>query len=221
MDVETRQTNTGLNCSEENRYTVKKGDTMTSIARAYGVSAAELMALNPYVSPNMLVIGQVICVPERQAAPQTSPAQAEEGEPDAGTDQTARETPESGLCAGPCCALCPEGWTREVVRSGESYTDLLLRYDISLRAMRIANPRLLPGLMIPGQGYCVPPEDQRRSACPAGSRSYTLTPGETLSSVAGKFRMTEGRLLRLNPDRAPSEFRVGATVCVGSATSSD
>ena len=218
MDVETRQTNTGLTCSEENRYTVKKGDTMTGIARQYGVSAADLMALNPYVSPNMLVIGQVICVPKKQESPQIPPAQAEEGEKDDATDQT---TPEGGLCAGPCCALCPEGWTREVVRPGESYTDLLRRYDISLRAMRIANPRLLPGLMIPGQGYCVPPEDQRRSACPSGSRSYTLTPGETLSSVAEKVRMSEGRLRRLNPDRAPSEFRVGATVCVGNATSSN
>ena len=45
MDNEKRQT--ALTCSEENRYTVQKGDTITSIARQYGVSAADLIALNP------------------------------------------------------------------------------------------------------------------------------------------------------------------------------
>ena len=71
MDNEKRQT--ALTCSEENRYTVQKGDTMTSIARQYGVSAADLIALNPYVSPNVLVVGQVICVPERAQAEESAP----------------------------------------------------------------------------------------------------------------------------------------------------
>ena len=216
MENEKRQT--ALTCSEENRYTVQKGDTMTSIARQYGVSAADLIALNPYVSPNVLVVGQVICVPERaepqveESAPQEAQTQPEAAESEA---EATRLT--EGDCAGPCCALCPEGWTRAAIQAGESYADLLVRYDISYRAMRIANPRLLPGLLIPGQSFCVPPESDRRSACPAGSRAYTLTPGETFVAVAQKFRMSEGRLLRLNPDLAPSEFVPGATVCVGQA----
>lgn len=212
MGEENKGAVTALTCSEENRYTVKKGDTMTSIARQYGVSAAELLALNPYVSPNVLVVGQVICVPEKaqeeEPAAQTEAAQ----EPDA-----AAQTGESP-CAGPCCALCPEGWTRAVIQTGESYADLLVRYDISYRAMRIANPRLLPGLLVPGQSFCVPPEADRRGACPADSRQYTLLSGESFETVTQKFRMSEGRLLRLNPDLAPSEFIPGATVCVGIET---
>lgn len=203
MELENRQAGSDLRCSEENRYTVQKGDTMTSIAKAYGVSAAELIALNPYVSPNVLVVGQVICVPERST--EETPGQEESG-----------GVPGEGKadCTGPCCALCPEGWTRAVVRAGESYADLLIRYDISLRAMRIANPRLLPGLMIPGQAYCVPPEEERRSACPAGSTTYTLSDGETLESVAARLNMSVGKLLRYNPDLAPSQFTSGATICV-------
>ena len=217
MDNEKRQT--ALTCSEENRYTVQKGDTMTSIARQYGINAADLIALNPYVSPNVLVVGQVICVPERtqaeasETSPQAEQAQTEDTENGA----EAARLPE-GDCAGPCCALCPAGWTRAVIEAGESYTDLLVRYDISYRAMRIANPRLLPGLLIPGQSFCVPPENDRRSVCPAGSRAYTLTPGESFATVTQKFRMSEGRLLRLNPDLAPSEFVPGATICVGLET---
>lgn len=213
MELENRQAETALRCSQENRYTVQKGDTMTSIAKEYGVSAAELIALNPYVSPNVLVVGQVICVPERRT--QETPGQ-ESGGSASGDEQEGGASSSEGEadCAGPCCALCPEGWTRAVVRAGESYAELLIRYDISLRAMRIANPRLLPGLMIPGQAYCVPPEEDRRSACPAGSSAYTLEAGETLESVAAKLNMSVGRLLRFNPDLAPSQFTSGTTICV-------
>jgi peptidoglycan endopeptidase LytF len=44
-------------------YTVKAGDTFTSIARAYNTTVAALMNANPSVDPNSLLIGQVICVP--------------------------------------------------------------------------------------------------------------------------------------------------------------
>lgn len=211
MEQENKPVETALRCPAENRHTVRKGDTMTSIAQEYGVSPAELIALNPYVSPNALVVGQVICVPTRPAEDAAPPQDA-----DAPGDASQGTTPPNtgNSCSGPCCTLCPEGWTRETVRAGESYADLLIRYDISLRAMRIANPRLLPGLMIPGQAYCLPPEEDRRSACPAQSRSYTLTPGETLETVAAKFNLSAGKLLRYNPDRAPSEFATGATICL-------
>ncbi len=44
-------------------YTVKSGDTLTSIARLLGVSATELATLNGITNPNLIRVGQVLKVP--------------------------------------------------------------------------------------------------------------------------------------------------------------
>ena len=44
-------------------YTVKSGDTLTSIARALGVSATQLASLNGITNPNLIRVGQVLKVP--------------------------------------------------------------------------------------------------------------------------------------------------------------
>jgi peptidoglycan endopeptidase LytF len=49
--------------SGSRQYTVVAGDTMYGIALKMNVGLNELLAANPTVDPNMLMIGQVICVP--------------------------------------------------------------------------------------------------------------------------------------------------------------
>jgi LysM repeat protein len=44
-------------------YTVKAGDTISSIALKFGVSMDDLQAANPEISPNAMSIGQVIKIP--------------------------------------------------------------------------------------------------------------------------------------------------------------
>jgi LysM repeat protein len=47
-------------------YVIKPGDTYYSIARKFGTVVPALIAANPGVDPNMLMIGQSICVPAPQ-----------------------------------------------------------------------------------------------------------------------------------------------------------
>lgn len=44
-------------------YTVESGDTLESIAAAYGTTVEELLRLNPGIDPTSLTIGQRIQVP--------------------------------------------------------------------------------------------------------------------------------------------------------------
>src|SRR5215216_1228458 len=44
-------------------YTIKSGDTISSIALKFGVSIDDLQAANPEISPNSMSIGQVIKIP--------------------------------------------------------------------------------------------------------------------------------------------------------------
>lgn len=50
-------------------YTVKKGDTLGSIAKKYGVSVNDILAVNPSIkNPNLISVGQVIKIPSKQSA---------------------------------------------------------------------------------------------------------------------------------------------------------
>lgn len=46
--------------SKAKTYTVKSGDTLTSIAHKTGIPVAELQALNPEVDPQILIAGETL-----------------------------------------------------------------------------------------------------------------------------------------------------------------
>jgi LysM repeat protein len=51
-------------------YTIKKGDTLSKIAAAHGVSIEELMAANPTIKdPNKIALGQQIVIPTPSGEP--------------------------------------------------------------------------------------------------------------------------------------------------------
>ena len=54
-------------------YTVRSGDTISSIALKFGVSMDDLQAANPEISPNTMSIGQVIKIPSNPDNPSGEP----------------------------------------------------------------------------------------------------------------------------------------------------
>jgi LysM repeat protein len=54
-------------------YTIKAGDTISSIALKFGVSMDSLQAANPEISPNTMSVGQVIKIPSDPANPSGEP----------------------------------------------------------------------------------------------------------------------------------------------------
>lgn len=56
-------------------YTVVKGDTLTSIAKKYKTTVAELVSLNKIANPNIIKVGQKIKLPT--SAPASTPAPVE------------------------------------------------------------------------------------------------------------------------------------------------
>jgi LysM repeat protein len=54
-------------------YTVKSGDTISSIALKFGVSMDDLQAANPEISPNAMSVGQVIRIPSSPDNPSGEP----------------------------------------------------------------------------------------------------------------------------------------------------
>lgn len=179
-------------CISGQPYVVEDGDTFASIAARLDITTFELAERNPGVSQNNLTVGQVLCVPAKAD-------DADDAQTPALPDTPTR--------------VCPSGYTLSAVQSGQSYADLLVQHNVSYRAMRSANPQLMPGYLIAGTAYCAPPSGTRQTC--AGLRSYTIQPRETLDTLAVRFRTTRGRLLSLNPTLLPSDFSSGTVICIG------
>ena len=50
-------------CPSGNYHVVKAGDTLYKLAQTYNVSVDAIIKANPGINPNMLMIGQIICIP--------------------------------------------------------------------------------------------------------------------------------------------------------------
>ena len=216
-------------CVSGMAYSVRAGETFTSIAADFGISTYELAERNPGVDQNNLLVGQVLCVPFMTGTGSSGGTGSANG--NAGMNQPAApdtpNLPTPSLPSAPSqpstppvviipttppASTCPSGYTRDVVRAGQTYADLLLRHNVSYRAMRSANPRLSPSYLVVGQTYCAPPANTRQVCQNLGY--YTILPGEDLEIVAAKLRITKGRLLSLNPGLLPTDFTEGNVICI-------
>lgn len=200
-------------CISGQAYTVQPGETFTSIAAKLGISVYELAERNPGVSPDNIVVGQVLCIPQAAGEPDADQPAA----PDTPILPTPSLPSSPGASRPPVVIIppqpvCPAGYARDTVAAGQTYADLLIKHNVSYRAMRTANPRLSPGYLVAGTAYCAPPHGTRETC--TGLQPYTLKAGETLDTLAADLRTTKGRLLSLNPNLLPSDFTEGAIVCI-------
>ena len=204
-------------CVSGMAYSVRAGETFTSIAEDFGISTYELAERNPGVDQNNLIVGQVLCVPfmtgNGSGGSTNQPTQPSTPNlPTPSLPSQPSTPPVIIVPSTPSANTCPSGYTRDIVRSGQTYADILLRHNVSYRAMRTANPRLSPGYLVVGQRYCAPPSGTRQ-VC-QNLRTYTVLPGEDLETLAADLRITKGRLLSLNPTLLPTDFTEGTVICI-------
>ncbi len=199
-----------LTCVSGQAYTVRGGDTFTSIADQLGITVFELAERNPGIDPDRLTIGQVLCIPAATEPDINAPAAPDSPilpTPSLPSSPSTPSLPPVVVVPG-----CPTGYTRSSISAGETYADLLVKHNVSYRAMRAANPRLSPNFLVAGQVYCAPPHGTRETC--TGLTSYTIARGETLDTLASDLGVTRGRLLSLNPNLLPSDFTAGTIICI-------
>jgi peptidoglycan endopeptidase LytF len=65
-------------CRDGFLYTIQRGDSLFSIARKYNITLDNLLAANPQiVSPDIIFVGQVICIPQLTAVEEFEAAEIE------------------------------------------------------------------------------------------------------------------------------------------------
>ncbi|MBQ8506042.1 MAG: LysM peptidoglycan-binding domain-containing protein [Clostridia bacterium] len=146
------------------------------------------------------------------ALPDETPAQPDEGPVELPTPSLPSQPVRPTIPTVPV-QRCPAGYQEGVVETGQTFTDLLLLYNVSYNAMRSVNPGLSTTQPIPGTRYCAPPSGSRR-VCPINTRSYVMEQNETLTSLTLRFGVTAAALLQANPSLAPGDFLPGRVICL-------
>lgn len=173
-------------CPGGTLYTVRPGDTITAIANAHRVSVVDLLRANPQLSnPNMLVVGQLLCIPG------------------AGTPTPPHPGP----------GRCPDGFIY-TVRRGDTLSAIAQRYDLTVQGILRVNPHITdPARLNIGDQLCIPLPIPEPPTCTG--TVYIVRKGETISTIAAKFQVTTEAILRANPQiKDGSVIFTGQVICI-------
>lgn len=227
----TQNNPSGSICAEE--YVVKRGDSFYLIAHKLGVPLRDLLAANRNIHPARLMVGDVLCIPrEEDDSPESGGlgGSGNAGNTNGSTGGTNGSTGSTGGTNGTSNGSTSEGITggtngtlpgqntrptpacpidqQYSVENGQTVEDIQLRNLLSRHTLQQANPGVNLDQLTTGQVLCVPTENV---PCDVPN-SYTLTAGETLDTLAVKFNLPVGSLLRANPCLAPQDFEEGTCV---------
>ena len=168
-------------------YRVQPGDTYSAIAARFGLSQAELFALNPTVPPNdVLFVDDVLLVPAVAAA--------------------------APVTGDPLQALRAV----HVVEPGDTAIALAQQYGLTLAELLVLNPGLNPELLGVGQVLVVPGTAAPVTGDPlqALRAVHVVEPGDTAIALAQQYGLTLAELLVLNPGLNPELLGVGQVLVV-------
>ncbi|HHW39674.1 MAG TPA: LysM peptidoglycan-binding domain-containing protein [Syntrophomonadaceae bacterium] len=107
---------------------------------------------------------------------------------------------------------CPGGFTY-VIRGGDTFFSLARRFGISVEALMAANPGVDPNNLRIGQTICIPVMPAP-PFCPPWTTPYTIQAGDTLFSIARRFRIELEDILSTNPGVDPHNLRIGQVICL-------
>ncbi|MEZ5276414.1 MAG: LysM peptidoglycan-binding domain-containing protein [Opitutaceae bacterium] len=186
-------------------YSVKRGDSLWSISRQFGVSIQDIVAVNPGINPNAIQYGEKIMVP----------------------DGMSRRSP--GDATGPAAAApsLPEGSSTYTVKSGDYLARIASQNGTTVGAIRQAN-RLESDLIQVGQVLIIPAGSAARpgsgggsAGLPADAVTVTVQPGDTIGEIARNYDVTVKELMAANQITDARKLRVGQKLVIPGFTSVD
>lgn len=200
-------------------YTVQKGDSFYTIARRNGVTVAELTAANNLAKNATIRPGQKLVIPG-QAVASTAAA--------------------SGVrSTGPAAAAVAGGATY-TVKSGDTLSKIASRHRTTTAALRSLNGisgdhlRIGQVLQLPGNGVAAAPTPSlpppasaqpttvvSSAPAPAGPGVHTVAAGESAESIARRYQISVGELVRANQITDPRRIRIGQVLTIPGAAAAN
>ncbi|MCL4545484.1 MAG: LysM peptidoglycan-binding domain-containing protein [Chloroflexi bacterium] len=202
--------------STASTYTVRPGDTLSAIALQLGISLSSLIQTNHLENANSIVAGQVLIIPSMQPASVTTVPSG--------------SLPRPGTTA-------PQTSSSYTVRPGDTLSRIASRLGVSQESLLLLNHLPNPNVLIAGDVLTLPSPGQSQAGTgpaatasapapeSASGQAYVIRPGDTLSALALRFRVSLGQLLQANsialttPIIAGQALQIPLTQDVASAAS--
>jgi N-acetylmuramoyl-L-alanine amidase len=189
-------------------HTVRRGETLTSVAAADGLSVARLAAANGLSIDAQLTAGSQIQIPPRGGPVEATSAASESSPPSTET------------------APSPSGSGGYTVRRGDTLSGIAARYGTSAAALAAANGMSVRGLLLAGRTLTVPGASAASSVSSedvSGSESssggYLVRPGDTLSAIAARYGTSPTALAAANGMSVDGVLLAGRTLTVPGGSS--
>ncbi len=170
-------------------HEVKQGETLYGLAKSYGTTIDELIAVNPG-SENGIKIGQKLMIPSSRTNERAA-VDADKQVHDAFSQNSVQIAP---LGSDP---------VYQIINDGEDIYTIAKHYNTSIESILINNPGLKPDEYVAGTKIKVVPN----TAIPfnyerVGRRNYKyeVKRGETYASIATDNGISEAELKAANPD---------------------
>lgn len=193
-------------------HIVLAGETLASIANAYQRTIGDLIALNSLASADLIYVGQELTI----VAGEREPGFGSSDDSLPSTPQAGEPTPAPAAAAGASIrhSFSRYGDPSQVyihsVQSGETLSEIGLRYQQTIDALARANNLADPGLLSVGQRLTVPGIllPQLTQALPAAVLAFTIDPLVFVAGRSGRVELLTSEPVTISGQFLGRELRV-------------
>lgn len=193
-------------CEDGMIYTVGPGDSMYSISERFDIDLDELIEANPHIAdPTIIFPGMRICIPYNNNDNYNN---------NYNNNHNYENNYDNIITNHQYKPTCSEGYIY-IVQVGDTLSMLANRFDLTITDILQVNPQIIdPNILVVAQKICIPLPIPEVPDCQNGER-YMIKKGETLKSIADKFKIRLRKLLQANPQIEDSEIIFpGQLICI-------
>ncbi len=198
--------------TEKSTYSVRPGDTMWDIARAFGISADELRQVNYLNKDDRIFVGQKLRIPSYA---KSGPQLASVGDDSIGRESASQpnDAPDShpsssgsNAKSGSAVAQPVGANATYVVKEGDTIWDIAKKFGTTASDIREQNGLNKTARIFIGQQLIIAPsagKDDNQFVI------YKIRNGDTLSRIAQKYKTTIAKIVATNSINDPESLRPG------------
>jgi len=181
-------------------HRVRRGETLSRIARRYGVGMSTLRRTNHLRNTNLIRIGQKLEIPIGAGVARSASTRASRRARTSRKGATARRRTTAGT---------PAGGATHRVRSGETLAYIARRYGRSINSIRTANGLRDANQIRIGQKLRIPGGSSGANSADVRTVTHRVRRGQTLGQIARDYHRSTESIRRANGLRNANQIKAG------------